>query len=783
MRIPFLLGLLAIAGNLLATALPLSGRVLTAPDNQPLEYATVSVYTSDSTLVEGTITDAEGRFSFVLERGNYRIEVGFLGLQSRRIPVDLQRRTELADIVLSGDNVVLDAVEVRADRSRMNLLLDKKVFNVGEDLLAAGGSADRVLDQLPSVTVSPEGEVSLRGNSGVRILVNGRPSTLATNSLEAIPAASIERVEIITNPSARFEAAGTAGIINIILKQETNKGYGGSASLSTGYPDDHRANLNLNLRREKISAFANIGGRFSSYRGEAEEFRLFSEEGAPVRLDRTMDQERVDRAGNAYVGLDYQLSEAATLTAAYSINHVVNDDESITRFRFSDGAGDALRGYDQPLDYLEPGTYHQLDLTYARQIGEGRKFSAYLKNDSWRETETEITSLTDRFAYQTVGEESSTDWLLQADYEMPLGEGGKFEIGGRAETRVISSDYLAERQLTDGSYQPIPGFENVFDYFERIGSGYGQYARQGEKVGIQLGLRAEYTDITTENSVERSANISKDYLRLFPSASLSYRLSGAGSTQLSYSRRIRRPWFGGLNPFGGIGDPTSLYRGNPDLDPTYTDRLELNFIHRTEKVTVNPALYGSRSTDYLEFYLVREDENVFGLEAGTIIELPINLDREYRYGIELTTGYRPTEQLTLSHEINVYGYSQRGAFDDQNFDYDFLSWQTSGRISLDLPKKIQFQGSIQYQARVEEAQSVRKPYIGGTLGLSKRWGERLTLSANLRAPQWQRWATDREGLQQEQRRQWTGWRSTLTLRYQFERGADAAARRERGSIR
>ena len=794
MRTLFLLGVLALSGTLLATALPfidhpLSGRVLDASTGQPLEYATVSAYAADSTLADGGITDAEGTFQLDLPAGRYRVLIEFMGFLPLERTVDLPKESKLGEVFLETDRKTLETVEVRAAKSEMNLHLDKKVFNVGEDALAQSGTADQVLAQVPSVSVSAEGVVSLRGNSGVRILINGRPSALAdNNSLDAIPAASIESIEIITNPSARYEAAGTGGIINIILKKERERGYGGSLTLGTGYPADHQLQLNLNYRHEKFTAFANVSGRYANFRGDGELTRASVLNGRTTELLRTPDMDRQDRAWSAYAGLDYHLNDRTTLTATYSIYDVVNDDLTRNDYRFTDGRGRPLRSLVQLQDYLEPGTYEQLDLIYAYTYGKD-KLTLQFNHDGWGELETEAVGIavtapvdTTLVDYRSSTEERSRDFRLQADYERQVGKSGKLEAGARAETRIISADYLAER--ADGSaYLTIPGFDNRFDYAERIGAAYFQYGSEGERWGWQAGLRGEYTYICGENDEERLQDFEKRYLRLFPSASVQYTLSEVSSTQLSYSRRIRRPHFGWLNPFSGLQLPSSIFFGNPDLDPVYTDRVELNWVARWEKVTLNPAIYGARSLDFFQLVVEQEPTNIFELDDGTLLTTPVNLDREYTYGMELTGNYRPSDAITLFGDLNYRGYRRRGAYRERSFDFDFATWSAGLRVQYQLNPATSAQLRVGYDARTEDVQSINYGTYNGEAALSQKIGEQFTLLATVRAPRYFRSATFRPTFRQEDYFQWTGWRYGLSLAYRFERGADSEGRRGRGSIR
>ena len=795
MRTLFLLGLLVCAGSLPATALPLfehllSGRVIVASSGEGLEYATVSAFTTDSTLVNGTVTQSDGTFTLKLPAGEYRLRIEFIGFAEREVAVNLTGRTELEDIEITAEEVNLDAVEVSAQRTQMSLSLDKKTFEVGQNLLARGGSANQLLEQLPSVTVSPEGTVSLRGNAGVKVLINGRPSALAdNNALESIPAESIERVEIITNPSARYEASGTAGIINIILKKDQQRGYGGALSLSTGFPADHRLNGNLNLRREKFTAFLTAGGRYSNYRGRDDYFRESTLNGNTYLLNRYTDQDRNDVAANAYAGMDYRMTDRATLSGSYSLYWMINDDESTTDFDYGGSVPDFARDWHQAIDYREPGLYQQLDVTFEQDLGEGSKVTAYLKNDLWSEEEVEQSTFAQLqpeagrvLDFRTTSRESSRDHLFQVDYVRPLQTGRQFEVGLRGETRVISVEYLATDYLPEEP-SVIPGFDNRLDYFERIGSAYLQYSHEGERVGYQLGLRNEFTLVRTENRSEAAENIRKPYNRLFPTANLTYTFRDGLRAQVSYSKRIQRPGFWQLNPFMTLSDPNTLFTGNPDLDPAYTDRVEINLLRQTDKLTLNPAVYLSRTTDFFQFAIGYEKENVFGLEDGTIAFRPVNLDDEDRLGLELTASYRPSDILTLSGEWNYFGYRQRGETVEQDFSFEQQSWTAGARANLSLPREFKVQASFQYDAPFQTAQGIRLARYSSVFGMSKEWKEQFSLTVNARSPRFQRNETNLPNLYELGERFQTGWRFGATLTYRFERGAESRGRNSRGNIR
>lgn len=796
------MGLLAIASSLLATALPvpnnlkvsLTGTIM-ADAATPLEYATVSAYTTDTILLDGTVTDATGKFDLSLPKGDYQLRIEFIGFATKEVPVSLRKQTDLGAISLAEGGINLAAVEVRADKSEMVLKLDKKVFNVGKDALAGGGSANEILEQVPSVTVGADGTVALRGDAGVTILINGRPSALADNgALSSISAASIASVEVITNPSAKYEASGTAGILNIILKKENNRGYGGNFSVGMGFPDNHTVDLNVNFRGEKFNAFANAGARYSNFYGDGVLNRTSTLGGTASNLRRVTDQLRNDLAGSGFFGIDYNVSPTEVISASYAIYHMRNDDESVIDFAYSDPnsapAAAPENGLLQTTDHLEPGTYNQIDISYGKDFAtKGRKLNIYFKNDFWREPEYDeialnqtIPTTEELYRYRTVSDEGSTDYLVQVNYESPLGDASTFELGGQAETRIITSDYNAEI-ATETGFEPIPGFTNDFDYFERIGGVYAQYAYRSEKISIQTGLRAEFTAVRTEDILESTENLKKDYLNLFPSLSLRYTLSETTSSQLSYGRRIRRPSFGSLNPFGGIGDPTSLFIGNPDLNPIYIDRVEWNLLYRKDKLTLNPAIYATQVNDFFKYVIEQEDGNLFGLDQGTIIVMPANLGKEQLLGLELTANYRASDALTLSGEFNYYGFRETGMLEGRDFAASGGTWAGSLRASLNLPGDVRFQGSYRYSAARRDAQGINKATYYANFSLSKEWKGKYTVSANVRSRRFFNSERFRPTFTETEDFQWTGWRTALSFRYRFEKGAKSDQRRSRGSIR
>ncbi len=811
MKSVFLLSALAFATALPATPLPaaitVSGRIVDAELLLPLEYATVSALNESGTLVDGTSTDSLGRWQLVLPRsagsgqasGEYTLRFAFIGYTDLDTTLSLKQDVNLGDIKLRINAVALDAATVTATRSQLSLKLDKQIFEVGADLVSQGGTANEVLDNVPMVQVSPEGVVSLRGNASVTVLINGKPSALAdNNALQSIPAANILRVEVITTPSSRYEAAGSGGIINIITRGAIETARGGQVSASVGIPADYRLNGSFTATQpvragsdQTITYFGNGGLRLSNYFSTGSSDRTSRLPTGTQTLREDLDQERQDRAWNGFGGVEWRPSGKTTLSASYSFYHQTNDDFSDVTYRFTDGDGKTTQLLQQAYDYLEPENYHQIEVAYTQDLKEGQQFRLLFQNDFWDNNEQEaqrfVTVLPLRPCsgqapcapdrrLDTRSLESSNDYLIQGDYEQKLRQHTKLELGFRAETRLISSDYLAEQTIGQSS-EVLLGLENVVDYTERIGAAYAQWGYEKDDWGLQLGLRNEYTYVQVL-SEDGAAPIEKRYNRLFPTATVSYQVTEGFGASLSYSRRVRRPGFWQLNPFGGLSNPNDIEFGNPDLDPSFPDIVELKLLYRNDKLTLNPFLLGSRVLGYFDTYVEQAAD-------GTVFTLPINLDRELQYGGGMVMTYAIDDDWQLTAEGYLLRLEQRGVYEGVDFGNDFRTGNAQvsvrGKVWWDLrvQSRFDFVGGQRYR------QSFRQSFVDLDLGVSKALlSDRLTVTLNVRnvgGLQVFRGGTETASFSNAYRRVWQQQRAQVTAAWDI--GKDVRERRARGRIR
>ncbi len=764
----------------------ITGTVLDAETQQPLAYATVAI-SKGAQVVDGIITDEEGKFTITADKGTYTLQVSYLSYVSFEKEIQLTENLNLGTISLAVDAQALDEVEVVGEQSTLQLKLDKKVFNVGKDLLSQNGSLTEVLNNVPSVSVNLDGGVSLRGNSNVTILINGRPSVLtANNGLEQIPAETIDKVEVITNPSSRYQASGTAGIINIILKKNRTAGFSGTLGFTLGSPKDHKASASLNYRTEKFNLFTTASYRNFEMEGIQELDQTTGSGGLATRLDQDIFSERFFETKSIYLGGDYFINENNTLTASY-YKVLINNDRLVDyNYDYYNASNNLDRSIDRKETYTEPMDHNQLEFSYVKSFDtKGKELVVDFQYDFWDDDENEELKTQDMFpvlndvtALRTRDIESSKDYLLQVDFKTPLNDKLSFETGIRAETRVITSDYSVE-ELVNSAWQLFNNIDNVLDYSEKIGGVYALVSGQYNKIQYQFGLRTEYTKINIDDKEELYSS-EKEYTKVFPTLHLTYEFNDKTSLQASYSKRINRPSFWHLNPFGGYADFNAIRKGNPDMNPSYTDAFELGFLKRWNAFMINPSVYYQRSTDFFQFYVAQNTDGAFETT-------PINLDTENRLGIELSTTYNPVKWLRLSGDFNYYAFDQNGNYKDVDYTTSQATWSSRFRSRIKFPLAINFQSSFRYSAKVETAQTTRKSQHVLDMGLSKSFFENklaVTFNAsNILDSRIEEATTSGVNFNYTQLRKRLGPRYTLAVKYRFNPKSKTKDRRPGGSIR
>lgn len=754
----------------------ISGTVYDKDINQPLEYATVS-FTDPATneIVNGGITNLEGVFSINVSPGNYNVTVEYISYETKTFPNQVfTEDTDMGRIAIGINVEALDAVEVIAERTTVEIKLDKKIYNIGRDITTSGGTVSDALNNVPSVAVDIDGAISLRGNENVRILINGKPSALAgfgdTNLLSQLPAEAIERVEVITSPSARYDAEGTAGILNIILRQKETLGFNGSLNFNIGHPDNLGLNSNINYRTENYNLFSNLGYRyFDAPRtgfSDTEYLRRFRNgEVIEPEFDRIREDNNVDRLNrnyNANLGMEYFINDQSSITGSVFYRYGEDADNGVNESkRFNDGelVEETFRRERQN----EKDNSYQFALNYINRFNdEGHELTVDLQYE--KDAETQRTRITEDYVFTeqegqesfqeelVFTEEDQKEYLIQADYVLPIGEDSRFEAGYRGNFENQITDYRLEQEdLINGGFFVNDTLTNVFDYSENVNALYTQYGSKFGKFSFLLGLRLENTqlkgNINSRLSEEElreaygfpiQTNFDNNYLGLFPTVNVIYNLDKDDnerteeSVTLGYNRRINRPrgWF--INPFPSRSSRTNVFQGNPNLRPAFASAFDLGYLKRWDKLTLTSSVYYQYETDSFE----RVEENT-GQETSDGIDIirtiPINLSTNTRTGAELGVLYNPSRAVRLNGSVNFFQFETEGDFNGVNYDAKNTSWFARFSSKITLPAKIDWQTNMFYRGASQGAQTRNKGIFSLDLAFSKDlFQDNATISLNVR---------------------------------------------------
>ncbi|MDF2188388.1 TonB-dependent receptor [Paraflavitalea sp. CAU 1676] len=617
---------------------------------------------------------------------------------------------------MKNDTISLPAVRITAKRSAVDVQLDKKVYRIGTDILSESGAAADVLNGIPSVTADATGTIRLRGNSNVTILVNGRRSGLTpANILTQIAAGSIERIEVMTSPSARYDAAGSAGTINIILKKNSKDKFGGQARVSFGHPNDYNLNANMNYKAGHWNLFATLGGRYSDYVGFYSTRQIATRNGA-ASLEKVQHENRHDDGRLIYLGGDYQANSKNTFTLAYFKNATRDIDQTALDYAFGPAGADSL--LTRQGNSRENRSYNQFESNYTRTFDrEGQKLTIDVQYDFWDSDKTWDLFTRKTFplpaslpAIRTLSRGDSRDLVMQSDFVYPFSKQSAFEAGLKMETRSVLSDYKAGQYGNNG-WAVLDGIDNKLNYKENIGAVYAQYKSQWGKLSYQAGLRYEYTQVDIHDR-KGDFGSEKQYGRLFPTVNMSYGLQEGMTIQANYSRRIGRPSLWSLYPFNEVTDLNAQFVGNPGLNPSFTHVAELVLSRQWNKFTLNPTVYAHFTTAPILQYTFQSDK-------GVMITMPFNLASEKRYGAELSATYNPLPWLSLNGQLTGYLFRQYGFYRDTDFSFSNRSWNGRLNVRLKLPWKLTFQCRLDAQGPDNDAQSRTRPYYYLASGLSR----------------------------------------------------------------
>lgn len=731
-----------------AKKVKVTGKVIDKTTNMPLEYATVTFQnTKKPSDIAGGITDGKGEFQFEINSGVYDVKVEFISFKSIEMKQrNLQQDTNLGSFALVEDATMLNAVEVRQEVSTVSMKLDKKVYNVGQDMIVKGGSVSDVLDNVPSVSVDADGTVSLRGNESVRILIDGRPSN-AINMAEAlrqIPADAIDKVEIITNPSARYDAEGGAGIINILLKKGKNQGINGVITATAGDPETYGITGTINFKNENINLFTTQGYNHRTSPGNSMTNSEYFNRTEEAFVNERRTNERVRDGYNGSFGFDWFLDQSTTWTNSFSYRNNKGDNPENTYF-YNYYSNRNLTSIRNRFNYqTTDGENVEYATNFIKKFKKDGHQLTFDGNVSLNTDDDRASIFDSKYSNErTFNNQKQTTTQLQADYVLPIKEDSRFEAGYRGSFTDSMVEFQSDFFNEDtNQFETDPNLTNDFQYKENVNALYTQFGSKVNKFSYLLGLRWEDSKINV-NQLSTNDYNTKKYNNFFPSAFLAYELSGESNISLSYSRRIQRPRGRFLNPFENRSSDINIFKGNPDLDPAMTDAFDLGYLKKWKKITLSTSAYLNRTKDVFQF--IRRESGRFSNTIPVILSGPVNLAEETRFGFEFTLNYNPFKWWRLNGNFNFfrnetageYNYIKTDISGEQEavtIDLDNVAtgWFTRINSKITLPYKVEWQTNATYNAPQKNFQGRSLGVLSANMALSKDiLKERATISLNV----------------------------------------------------
>ena len=627
----------------------LTGKV-TDKNNIPISYASVVLKEADK-IITGGITDDNGLFEIKnLELKNYNIEIQFIGYKTYKSSANFtlgQKSIALNKIELDEEATQLSGVDVISERSTIEQKIDRKVINVGRDLTTAGATASDIMNNIPSVNVDQDGKLSLRGNENVRVLIDGRPTNMdVAQLLKQIPSTSIKKIELITNPSAKYNPEGMSGIINIVLHKNSNDGFNASINGGVTFAKTPKTNssVDLNYRTGKVNFFGNYGNNFGNKYNEGLLKRL--DEGS----QQTINIKNVDKSHLFKAGMDYYINDKNTISFYTNQNFYVGDGFINTDFIFQDFTQN-FNSRDKYLKHNNSGAYnlafkhlfakegHTLDFE-ANYNTSGNTQKVFYKSDI---TPFDLTDATDN-RWDYIFDDRATT-TVNLDYVNPLTDKSTLELGAESRTTRTENDFNSTRAID----------QFIYSYDLDIYSAYATFGQKFKKFSYQLGARFESYKV---NAVLNNATAYKDdYLTLYPSAYLTYTPSDKNSYQISYSRRVDRPSLEQTKPSPEFSTARITSIGNPSLDPQFTNSVEVNYTRKLEKGSITAGVFYRLINNEISRILYPDPDPT---RPNAQIMTYENYDNNKSYGFELSANYKINSWWDVQPAIDFSSVSQRG---------------------------------------------------------------------------------------------------------------------------
>jgi len=709
-----------------------------------LPFATITLRNpANNKLIGGAVSDERGKAIIQSSVSNVEIQVDYVGFETLIFTKVLSKRTDLGSLQLTPKENQLTGIDLVGRRSDVEIRLDKRVYNVGQNLNAKGTNVSDVLENIPSLSLDLEGNLELRGSTNVRILIDGKPSGLVglngITALADLPAESIERVEVITAPSARYQAEGSSGIVNIILAKNTLKGLNGVFNVSGGKFDSYGANASLNYKVGKFNFFTNSGYGDNTNLGGAYQENTYMPVGTYDKFyeRRSFDRRRV--GSNVNLGVDINLAQKTKFTFSYVINDRDGDDITSNQQNHTLLGEDKTRSLRSEVE-KDKDVSKQLSFSLTHKFDEvGHKLDVTIQTEriiedefSDLQTQTFLPSNSLSLLEENNTEERKKQFLAQLDYLWPIDKNTQFEAGYRSTNEKQDTGFTVLNEIAGGTMVVDEGLTNFLDYEQTIHAVYSQFGKKWNGFSFLAGLRYEHTDWTViqKTTSEEGNNI---FDGLFPTLNIGVEFSETANLTFGYNRRLSRPGARGLNPFRSRASETSFFQGNPNLRPSYSDGFDLGFLKQFKKFSLNSSIYFTRTYEPRQRITVESGEfvEVNGENTAVIKRFPVNFGSQDRLGFEANSAIRWSTKWRTNISFNIFKSIDKGTYENLVLDNENESWSGNFRNNLKLPLEINTQVNIWYVGPQESAYGNRKGFGGVSLGLSKEiLNENATINLN-----------------------------------------------------
>jgi len=702
-----------------------SGKIIDEETGLPLEAATVQIFNIiGDVLVDGGATDSKGDFKITeIPGGAYDIKISYIGYNTsvlKGIVINKKNtNVDLGTIKMKLSSEVTEEIEVTTEAPVMKMEFEKKVYELKQSMVTESGSALDVLKNIPSVNVDNEGNVSIRGSETIRVLIDGKPSALLGGDLsvvlEQIPANSIEKIEIINNPSAKYEAEGMAGILNIVIKKNTDlSGYNGNISINTGTNDKYSANIGLSYRKNNLGISANYSFRSFRMLGSGNGFRTNFFSDSLRTLDQATDFNNRWLSHFASLGFDYDINKKNNLNLSLNFNTRNRNRNELTKYKYFDinlipsSLFDNLSNEDDD-GYTAEGTLaYKLKFDKKNQeLNTSFNYSfinAKAINDHYQQNyDLHGNNSANPLLTKDIADEKYRSATFQSDYLHPIGSESKLETGVKFNYRKIdiSSEYQDFDYNTQNWIKDIIRSNNYI-YYDYIGAVYASYAVNIKDFGLQAGLRTEYTktDFTLSNTNEEYRN---DYTDFFPTLNLTQKIGEENQFGFNYSRRINRPNSRFLNPFIDYSDPQNLRAGNPKLKPEYINAFELNYIRYFSTSSLTSSVFFRHSTDVINRFRRIDSTGV----SVTTFE---NVAQQNSYGLEFIFQSAFTKWWNNMLSFSYYNVDLEGNDGIKDITNSSSSWNAKLMSNISIPKIFDFQIAYNYFGKRIMLQGSMEPW-------------------------------------------------------------------------